>query len=98
MPAGGVNVARTSRWPEALTASAGAGGSDVSPTRGGREVAALTPASPSDLPPLGELVADDPFGRYPSGILGREGVAHLRVWLTAGPEPGTWPSSPKPVS
>jgi hypothetical protein len=51
-------------------------------------VAALTPASPSDLPPLGELVADDPFGRYPSGILGREGVAHLRVWLTAGPEPG----------
>jgi hypothetical protein len=81
-------VARTSRWPEALTASAGAGGSDVSPTRGGREVAALTPASPSDLPPLGELVADDPFGRYPSGILGREGVAHLRVWLTAGPEPG----------
>jgi hypothetical protein len=51
-------------------------------------VAALTPASPSDLPPLGGLVADDPFGRYPSGILGREGVAHLRVWLTAGPEPG----------
>lgn len=51
-------------------------------------MAALTPASPSDLPPLGELVADDPFERYPSGILGREGVAHLRVWLTAGPEPG----------
>jgi hypothetical protein len=51
-------------------------------------VAALTPASPSDLPPLGELVADDPFWRYPSGTLGREGAAHLRVWLTAGPEPG----------
>ena len=51
-------------------------------------MAALTPASPSGLPPLGELVADDPFWRYPSGTPGREGVAHLRVWLTAGPEPG----------
>jgi hypothetical protein len=51
-------------------------------------VSALTPASPSDLPPLGELVADDPFWRYPRGTLGREGAAHLRVWLTAGPEPG----------
>jgi hypothetical protein len=26
----------------------------------------LTPASPADLPPLGELVADDLFWRYPS--------------------------------
>jgi hypothetical protein len=51
-------------------------------------VAALTPASPAGLPPLGELVADNPFWRYPSGTSGREGVAHLRVWLTAGPEPG----------
>jgi len=51
-------------------------------------VAALTPASPADLPPLGELVADDPFWRYPSISMAREGVAHLRVWLTAGPEPG----------
>ena len=51
-------------------------------------MAALTPASPSNLPPLGELVADDPCWRYPSGNLGNEGVAHLRVWLTAGPEPG----------
>jgi hypothetical protein len=51
-------------------------------------VAALTPASPADLPPLGELVADDPFWRYPLGKLDREGVAHLRVWLTTGPEPG----------
>lgn len=51
-------------------------------------MAALTPASPSDLPPLGELVADDPFWRYPSGTRDREGVAHLRVWLTAGSEPG----------
>jgi hypothetical protein len=25
----------------------------------------LTPAFPADLPPLGELVADDPFWRYP---------------------------------
>lgn len=48
---------------------------------------ALTPASPADLPPLGDLVADDPFWRYPAGVA-REGAAHLRVWLTAGPEPG----------
>jgi hypothetical protein len=48
---------------------------------------ALTPASGDDLPPLGELVADDPFWRYPAGGLAREGVAHLRVWLTSGPEP-----------
>lgn len=51
-------------------------------------MAALTPASPAGLPPLGQLVADDPFWRYPSGTLGREGVAHLRVWLPAGPESG----------
>lgn len=48
---------------------------------------ALTPASADGLPPLGELVADDPFWRYPSGVA-REGAAHLRVWLTRGPEPG----------
>jgi hypothetical protein len=51
-------------------------------------VAALTPASPADLPPLGALVADEPSWRYPAWGLAREGVAHLRVWLTAGPEPG----------
>lgn len=49
---------------------------------------ALTPASPSDLPPLGELIVDDPFWRYPSAAVSGEGVAHLRVWLTADPEPG----------
>ncbi len=48
----------------------------------------LTPAFPADLPPLGELVTDDPFWRYPSAALPGEGVAHLRVWLTTGPEPG----------
>lgn len=47
----------------------------------------LTPASPADLPPLGELVADDPFWRYPAAMSG-EGIARLRVWLTARPEPG----------
>jgi hypothetical protein len=46
-------------------------------------VAALTPASPADLPPLGALVADDPFWRYPAWGLAREGVAHLRIWTTA---------------
>ena len=49
---------------------------------------ALTPASPDSLPPIGELIADEPFWRYPLGTIGSEGVAHLRVWLTAGPEPG----------
>jgi hypothetical protein len=48
---------------------------------------ALTPASPDSLPPLGELIADEPFWRYTTGIAG-QGVAHLRLWLTAGPEPG----------
>jgi hypothetical protein len=28
---------------------------------GGEDVASLTPASPADLPPLGELIVDDPF-------------------------------------
>jgi hypothetical protein len=49
---------------------------------------ALTPASPDSLPPTGEQIADEPFWRFPLGTIGREGVAHLRVWLTAGPEPG----------
>jgi hypothetical protein len=48
---------------------------------------ALTPASPEGLPPIGDLIADEPFWRYPLGSAG-QGVAHLRVWLTAGPEPG----------
>ena len=48
----------------------------------------LTPASPSDLPPLGELVADEPSWRYPSAATAEAGAAHLRVWLTTGPEPG----------
>jgi hypothetical protein len=48
----------------------------------------LTPASADGLPPLGELIADDPFGRYPLGTMAGQGVAHLRVWLTGGPEPG----------
>jgi hypothetical protein len=43
---------------------------------------ALTPASARDLPPLGKLVADERFWRYPAGTAGREGVAHLRVWTT----------------
>ena len=44
---------------------------------------ALTPASADGLPPLGELVADVPFWRYPSGAAAGEGVAHLRVWTMA---------------
>jgi hypothetical protein len=50
---------------------------------------ALTPASPDGLPPIEELIADEPFWRFPlPGAIAREGVAHLRVWLTAGSEPG----------
>jgi hypothetical protein len=51
-------------------------------------VEALTPASADDLPPLEELVADNPFWRYPAGGMAREAVAHLRVWATATASPG----------
>ena len=50
-------------------------------------VQGLTPAAAGDLPPLGELVADEVFWRYASGRA-REGAAHLRVWLTTWAEPG----------
>jgi hypothetical protein len=50
-------------------------------------VEALTPASPDSLPPIGQLIADEPFWRYGTGTA-REGSAHLRVWLTTAPEPG----------
>jgi hypothetical protein len=50
-------------------------------------MAALTPASPDSLPPIGELIADEPAWRYPVGTAA-EGVAHLRVWPTSGPGPG----------
>jgi hypothetical protein len=49
---------------------------------------ALTPASPDDLPPLGELIADDPFWRHPAGGLAEGAVTHLRVWTTATTSPG----------
>jgi hypothetical protein len=49
-------------------------------------VEALTPASPDSLPPVGELIADEPFWRFPLGEV-RKSVARLRVWLTAGTEP-----------
>jgi hypothetical protein len=48
---------------------------------------AVTPAPPESLPPIGRLAADEPFWRYGTGTA-REGAAHLRVWLTAAPEPG----------
>lgn len=40
---------------------------------------ALTPASPDSLPPLGELIADEPFWRYPLDAMAGQGIAHLRV-------------------
>jgi hypothetical protein len=39
----------------------------------------LTPASAADLPPLGELLVDDPFWQYPAWGLAREGAGHLRA-------------------
>ena len=48
----------------------------------------LTPASAADLPPLGELLVDDPFWQYPARGLAREGAGHLRVWATATPSRG----------
>jgi hypothetical protein len=48
----------------------------------------LTPASADDLPPLGELLVDDPFWQYPAWGLAREGAGHLRVWATAAAAPG----------
>jgi hypothetical protein len=53
-----------------------------------RAMDGLTPASADDLPHLGDLVADEPFWRYPVGGLDREDAAHLRVWLTTDPAPG----------
>ena len=48
----------------------------------------LTPASADDLPPIGELIVDQPFWRHPAWGLAREGVAHLRIWATATDPPG----------
>ena len=48
----------------------------------------LTPAGADDLPALGQLIADEVFWRHPTPAPGRQGVAHLRVWLTTGAEPG----------
>jgi hypothetical protein len=49
---------------------------------------ALTPASADDLPPIGELIVDEPFWRHPAWGLAREGVAHLRIWTTGTDAPG----------
>jgi hypothetical protein len=48
----------------------------------------LTPASADDLPPLGELLVDDPFWQHPAWGLAWAGVGHLRVWATATASPG----------
>ena len=61
----------------------------------GPAVEALTPASPDSLPPLGDLIADEPFWRYPAGATGRA------LPTSAGgspriPSPATWPWSPRP--
>jgi hypothetical protein len=39
---------------------------------------ALTPASADDLPPLGDLIVDDPFWRHRVGDLAREATSRLR--------------------
>jgi hypothetical protein len=48
----------------------------------------LTPASAADLPPLGELLVDDPFWQYPVSGLVREGAGHVRVWAAAAASAG----------
>jgi hypothetical protein len=48
----------------------------------------LTPASADDLPPLGELLAVDPFWQYPGVGLARVGAGHVRVWAAAAAAPG----------
>ena len=78
-----VGVRDLHRWPcRSRVVEAGGSGTPTD-----EEPGILTPASPDSLPPLGELIADEPYCRYPTGTA-REGVARLRVWLTAGPEPG----------
>ncbi len=49
---------------------------------------ALTPASADDLPPIAELIADEPSWRHLAWGLAAEGVAHLRIWTTAADPPG----------
>jgi hypothetical protein len=51
-------------------------------------VEGLTPASAADLPPLGELLVDDPFWQYPAWGLAREGAGHLRVRAIAAASAG----------
>src|SRR6476620_818981 len=51
-------------------------------------VEGLTPAPAADLPPLGELLAADPFWRYPARGLAREGAGHLRVRAPAAASAG----------
>jgi hypothetical protein len=48
----------------------------------------LTPAAPADLPPLGELIANEPFWHYHPPERAAEDVAHLRVWTAASTPPG----------
>jgi len=51
---------------------------------------ALTPASPDSLPPLGDLIADEPFWRYRAGAAGRA----LPTSAGGSPRilsPATWP-------
>ena len=51
---------------------------------------ALTPASPDSLPPVGDLIADEPFWRYRAGASGRA----LPTSAGGSPRilsPATWP-------
>jgi hypothetical protein len=48
----------------------------------------LTPAAADDLPPLGELLVDDPFWSYPARGPAREGGGHVRAWAAAAACPG----------
>jgi hypothetical protein len=41
---------------------------------------ALTPASPDSLPPLGDLIADEPFWRYPAGAASGITESTEHIW------------------
>jgi hypothetical protein len=69
---------------ESLTTSCGLSGEPALAWQAAHADARL----PADLPPLGELIADDPFWHSPSPATAGDGMAHLRVWTTATTPPG----------
>ncbi len=69
-------LAWTARAPgsDAEMSKAGVGVAGRWPAGKDRAMQALTPASADDLPPLGQLIVDDPFWRYQQGDSARESL------------------------